>query len=129
MKNKEIENVIANEFDSRMEAAVVSYILNIGTEGLKNITEDEIVKMEGNNFMTTGFVQALVRTAVKLCKTYSEMELMEFIRAGCRFTPFPIEMTLYKDDFKSAGWEKFCHTLDVEEGITNVKCLIILEEK
>lgn len=126
-KNQEISNLIAKDFDSRMEASVFSYILDNGMERLKEVTEEEIISIEGNGLMTASFVQALVRTSVKICKTYSHMEIMEYIRIGCMFSPFPKELTLYKEDYTEIGWEEICNTLDVEEDETAVNVLIIQE--
>lgn len=67
-KMEEIEKLISKEFDSRMEASVFSYILDMGMKNLSEITDGEINKLEGDGFMTAAFVQALVRTAVKICK-------------------------------------------------------------
>lgn len=128
-KNQEIRSLIAREFDSRMEASIFTYLLDKGMEGLKEITEEEITALEGNGLMTANFVQALVRTAVKICKTYTPMEIMEYIRIGCMFSPFPKELTLYKEDYTETGWEEMCSTLDLEEDKTAVNVLVIQENE
>lgn len=124
-KNEEIRNLIAREFDARMEASVFSYILDKGIDGLSEITESEISKLEGNGFMTANFAQSLVRTAVKICKTYSPMVIMEYIRVGCNFTPLPIYVTLYKDDYTDEDWTNLCCELDEDEEETEMKILVI----
>lgn len=124
-KNEEIRNLIAREFDARMEASVFSYILDKGIDGLSEITESEISKFEGNGFMTANFAQSLVRTAVKICKTYSPMVIMEYIRVGCNFTPLPAYVTLYKDDYTDEDWTNLCCELDEDEEETEMKILVI----
>lgn len=124
-KNEEIRNLIAREFDARMEASVFSYILDKGIDGLSEITESEISKLEGNGFMTANFAQSLVRTAVKICKTYSPMVIMEYIRVGCNFTPLPTYVTLYKDDYTDEDWTNLCCELDEDEEETEMKILVI----
>jgi hypothetical protein len=69
---KKVENkvtkIIREEFDARVSMMVVQYILDKGTENLSKITEEEILKLEGNGLMTANFVQALVRTGVRISK-------------------------------------------------------------
>lgn len=129
-KNEEISRLIENEFDSRMEAAVISYILDEGIKDLKNGTEESISKIEGNGFMSAEFLQALVRTAIKICKTYTSMEIMCFIRMSCLFAPFPKSVDLYKEDFTETGWSELCGRLDEEEEEESlrIEVLIISEE-
>lgn len=127
-KNEEISRLIENEFDSRMEAAVISYILDEGIKNLQNETEESISKIDGEKFMTAEFLQALVRTAVKICKTYRPMEIMCFIRMSCQFAPFPKSVDLYKEDFTETGWSELCGRLDEDEESCEIKVLIISEE-
>lgn len=124
-KNKEISNLIAWEYDSRMEASVFSYILDNGIRQLSEVTEEEISNLEGNGLMTANFVQALVRTAVKICKTYTPMEIMEYIRVECNFTPFPAPVTLYKNDYTVDDWSNLCCELDADEEEVEIKILVI----
>lgn len=79
-KMKEIKNLVENEFDSRMEMGLFSYILDKGIEYLSKVTDEEIREFKGDGFMTEDFVQALVRTAVKICKEYTTMEIMAYIK-------------------------------------------------
>jgi hypothetical protein len=124
-KNEEISMLIANEFDTRMEAAIFSYILDKGMENLKEITEKEISELEENGLMTASFVQALVRTAVKICKDYTPMEIMVYIRMNCFFTPSPKELILYKVDYTEEGWSELCCQLDEDEEESEIEILVI----
>ena len=59
-----IGKIIEEEFDSRIGNAVVSYIMDKGMSNVKEITDEQIEKLEGNGLMTQDFVQSLV-----VCKT------------------------------------------------------------
>lgn len=124
-KNEEISNLIARDFDSRMEASIFSYVLDKGIDQLAGIKESEINELEGNGFMTANFVQALVKVAVKICKSYTPMEIMEYIKVECNFSPFPAHIMLYKDDYTDEDWSNLCCELDADEEDTELKILVI----
>lgn len=124
-KNNEIAQLISKEFDTRMEASIFSYIIDKGMGNLTEVTDDEIAQIEGNAFMTDRFLQALVRAAVKICKEYTPMEIMEYIRVSCNFTPFPKFTTLYKDYFTELGWEELCYEFDQEPDDDVINLLVI----
>ena len=83
MKNtagKKVEQIIREEFDSRMAMAVVTYILDEGFEKLQKATEEDILDVKGDAFMTDRFCQALVRAAVRICKECHQInEFLPFI--------------------------------------------------
>ena len=62
-----IGKIIEEEFDARMGNAVISYIMSKGIENIKEITDEQISKLEGNGLMTQDFVQSLVRCAKRIC--------------------------------------------------------------
>ena len=68
---KKVRDIIEEEFDSRVEMAVISYIFDHGIEKLSKIKEEDILEIKGNAFMTDRFCQALVRAAVRICKECS----------------------------------------------------------
>jgi hypothetical protein len=47
-----IGKIIEEEFDSRMGNAVISYIMDKGMSNVKEITDEQIKKLEGNGLMT-----------------------------------------------------------------------------
>lgn len=71
-----IGKIIEEEFDSRMGNAVVSYIMDKGMSNVKEITDEQIEKLEGNGLMTQDFVQSLVRCARRICNECEWIELM-----------------------------------------------------
>ena len=62
-----IGKIIEEEFDSRMGNAVISYIMDKGMSNVKEVTDEQIEKLEGNGLMTQDFVQSLVRCARRIC--------------------------------------------------------------
>lgn len=129
-KNEEIRSLIAREFDTRLEAAVFTYILDCGIEKLSKSTEDDIEKVKGNDMMSDSFIQALVRVAVEICKKFTGMEIMTYIRMACNFAPFPSKLELYKEDYSEIGWEEICDALDLDgdEEDQMISILVINEE-
>ena len=113
-KVQKIEKIISDNFDSRMEVAVLTYIIETGTKTLKEVTEEEILQIEGNALMTDKFCQALVRTAVIIAKEFEAIDIMEFIRLSANFTPYPKEITLYREDFGSSDWTNLLDVLDID---------------
>ena len=113
-KLQKIEKIISDNFDTRMEVAVLSYLIEKGTETLKEITEEEILQIKGNALMTDRFCQALVRTAVIIAKEFTTMDIMEFIRLSANFTPYPKEVILYREDFGSSDWMNLLDVLDID---------------
>lgn len=85
MTTKEISTYIKENFDTRCEVVVASYILSKGTEFLRDVTDEEISLVEGNQFMTQDFVQTLVRTAKYICTNATEVDIMSWIRKECWF--------------------------------------------
>ena len=113
---EKVEQIISKEFDNRMEMAIVTYILDKGMENLKKVTEEDIMEIKGNALMTDRFCQALVRTAVKICKECDSIdEFLPFIvnhlyvpKARMR------EVTIFQDEMTKYRWEEFLDELGVE---------------
>lgn len=119
MKNiagEKVRDIIRNEFDSRLEMAVITYILDNGFENLKEVTEEEILKVKGNALMTDRFCQALVRAAVRICKECNQID---------DFLPFVVnhlyvpnakmhKVEIYQDQMTKWRWESFIDSLDIE---------------
>ena len=132
MKNnagQKVRDIIRKEFDSRMEMAVVTHILGMGWDKLELVTEEDILKVEGNGLMTKEFCQALVRASVRICK---ECDMFEY------FLPFIVnylfvpnakmrEVKLYKSDMDNYDWDNILDKFDIydEEDIDDVYLLIL----
>lgn len=139
VENK-VAKIIREEFDTRVSMMVVQYVLDKGTENLKEITEEEILKLEGNGLMTSNFVQALVRTGVRISKECNMID---------DFLPFIVtelyvpkaktnDVTLYKEYFESYSdyysWEELLKELDMDyeedvEDIIGVKLSAVVIDK
>lgn len=118
MKNyteTKIGRIIEEEFNSRMENAVFGYIFDVGVNKLKKITEEDILKVEGNALMTADFTQALVRCAVRIVKECSYAEIIKYIRIYLFCEPKVNELYLYKDYFNRTGFDELLCTLNLGE--------------
>ena len=98
-----------------MENAVFGYIFDVGANKLKKITEEDILKVEGNALMTADFTQALVRCAVRIVKECSYAEIIEYIRIYLFCEPKVNELYLYKDYFNRTGFDELLGALDLGE--------------
>ena len=113
---EKVKQIINEEFDGRIAIAVVQYILDRGFDNLKEVTEEDILEVKGNGYMTDRFSQALVRAAVRICKECNEID---------DFLPFIVnhlyvpkakmnEIDLHYDDYGKHDWEYLLDKLDVE---------------
>lgn len=126
---EKVRRIIEEEFDSRVEMAVISYILDKGIENLKEITEEEITKIKGNAFMTDRFCQALVRAAVRIskeCNTYDD--ILPFI-VNYLYVPKAKmkEVEFEQDQMTKWKWKEFVDDLDIdyEEDADEVTYLVL----
>lgn len=110
-----IGRIIEKEFDSRMENAVISYIMDKGMENVKKITDEQIRKIEGNGLMTAEFLQSLVRCARRICIECEWIELIEFIRLHLWCTPTVHDVYLYKEDFTDESFAELLDNLNLDE--------------
>lgn len=110
-----IGKIIEEEFDSRMGNAVISYIMDKGMSNVKEITDEQIKKLEGNGLMTQGFIQSLVRCARRICIECEWNELIEFIRLYLWCTPTVHDVCLYKEDFTYESFAELLKDLDLDE--------------
>lgn len=113
----EIGRIINKNFDGRMELAALTFIVNKGTDNLKDLSDEQINKMPHvtGNFISKEFCQALIKTAVKVCKECSALDIMEYIRCYLSFEPQTHELTLYKEDFSNGGWNEMIDALSLEK--------------
>ena len=77
----EIGRLIENQFDGRMQPLLFSYILEKGTEVLKEVTDEQIESVKGKGITSADFMQALVRTARDISKKHSSKEIMKYIKS------------------------------------------------
>ena len=78
--SEKVKHIINEEFDERMSMTVITYLMEKGTDNLREITEEEILKLKGNSIMTDDFVQSLVRCAVRISKECNEIhDILPFI--------------------------------------------------
>lgn len=113
---EKVRQIIREYFDLRMGMAVVTYIIDKGFENLKEVTEEEIMEIKGNALMTDEFCQALVRTAVKICKECHQIdEFLPFI-VNHLYVPNANmnEVTIFQDEMTEYRWEEFLDELKVE---------------
>ena len=132
MKNnagQKVRDIIRKEFDSRMEMAVVSHILGTGWDNLEKLTEEDILKVEGNGLMTQEFCQALVRASVRICKECNMFD---------DFLPFIVnylyvdkakmkEIELSKHGMKDYEWEELIEKFDImdEEDVDDIDMIVL----
>ena len=113
---EKVKQIINEEFDGRVEMAVVTYILDKGFENLREVTEEEILEVKGNALMTDRFCQALVRAAVRICKECHEID--DFLPFIVNYLYVPKakmnEIDLHYDDYGKYDWEYLLDKLDVE---------------
>jgi len=115
-----VNEIIEKEFDSRVAMMVVSYIFDKGWSYTSSITEEEILTLEGNGLMTAEFIQALVRTSVRICKETSEID--DFLPFIVNYLHVPNATTrlldFYKDECTDETWETILDAFDIEDDIS-----------
>lgn len=117
MKNiagEKVKRIIEEEFDNRVAMMVIQYVLYEGIDNLKELTEEDILKIKGNAMMTDRFVQSMVRAGVRIakeCDMYNDF--LPYI-INHLYVPAAVtkEIVLYKDDLYD--WEFFVDHFDIE---------------
>jgi hypothetical protein len=113
---EKVRQIIREDFDLRISMAVVTYIMDKGFDALKQVTEEDIMEIKGNPLMTDEFCQALVRTAVRICKECHQID--EFLPYIVNHLYVPKanmnKVTIFQDEMTSYRWEEFLDELDVE---------------
>lgn len=125
-----IGKIIEEEFDSRMGNAVISYIMDKGMSNVKEITDEQIKKLEGNGLMTQDFVQSLVRCARRICQECEWAELIEFIRLHLWCTPTVHDVYLHREDFTYGTFAEVLNNLDLDESEVGdeVKLFVVVDK-
>ena len=122
VENK-VKQIIREEFDERVSMMVVQYILDKGTENLKEITEEEILQVKGNGLMTDKFVQALVRTGVRISKECNMIDdFLPYIVTELYVPKAKMnELDLYSSDYTEESWKEILNDLDLDDNVEAVK--------
>ena len=132
MKNnagQKVRDIIRRNFDSRMEMAIVTYILDKGWDVIKQITEEDIAEIKGNALMTDDFCQALVRAAYRVVNECNQIE--EFLPFIVNYLYVPNakmkEIELSKHGLKDYEWDHLLEEFDLydEEDIDDVDLLVL----
>lgn len=126
-RNK-IEAIIDEEFDSKLEYTILSYIIQNGTYNLQNVTEKQIKSVKGNAHMSDELCQAIVRCAVKISKECNTLEIMQYIRKYATFNPEQKPVSLYKDDYEEDSWKLLLRELGIKANGETVVNLFIIKE-
>lgn len=112
-----VKEIINKDFDSRVAMMVVNYIIDNGWENVRQITEEEIEKIEGNSFMTAEFLQALVRTSARICKETNQID--DFLPFIVNYLYVPNASTrsldFYKEESTDETWETIVDAFDIDE--------------
>lgn len=126
-----IGKIIDEEFDSRVGNMVFTYLMDKGIENIKEITDEQIEKMEGNGLMTQQFVQSLVRCVRRICNECEWIEIIEFIRLHLWCTPTVHDVYLYKEDFTKETFAELLDDLDLEEDEvgSEIKLFAVVDEE
>lgn len=125
-----IGKIIEEEFDSRMGNAVISYIMDEGMGNIKEITNEQIEKLEGNGLMTQDFIQSLVRCARRICIECESAELIEFIRLHLWCTPTVHDVYLHREDFTYGTFAEVLNNLDLDESEVGdeIKLFVVVDK-
>lgn len=110
-----IGKIIDEEFDSRAGNMVFAYLMDKGIENIKEITDEQIEKMEGNGLMTQRFVQSLVRCARRICNECEWIEIIEFIRLRLWCPPVVHDVYLYREDYTEETFAELLKSLEFDD--------------
>lgn len=111
-----VKQIIRQDFDMRLANAVITYILSEGISTLEKCTDEDVAKVKGNPLMTAKFVQAMVRTAIRICKECDvDDDIYPFIINHMYVHAAPTkEITVYQDELTKWRWEQLINDLDVD---------------
>ena len=114
---EKVKQIIYEEFDERMSMTVITYLMEKGTDNLREITEEEILKLKGNSIMTDDFVQALVRCAVRISKECNEIhDILPFIVNELYVPDASMEFfDFFKNEENEETWKELVNAFGIEE--------------
>jgi hypothetical protein len=133
MKNnagQKVRDIIRKEFDSRMEMAVITYILDYGWKHIKELTEKKILEMKsGTNLISDDVIQSIARAGMRICNECNQIE--EFLPFIVNYLYVPNakmrEIELSKHGLKSYEWEELIEKFDLEyeEDIDDIDLIVL----
>ena len=111
-----VKQIIRQDFDMRLANAVITYILSEGISTLEKCTDEDVAKVKGNPLMTAKFVQAMVRTAIRICKECDvDDDIYPFIINHMYVHAAPTkEIMIYQEEMTRWRWEQLINDLDVD---------------
>lgn len=111
-----VKQIITQDFDMRLANAVITYILSEGISTLEKCTDEDVAKVKGNPLMTAEFVQAMVRTAIRICKECDvHDDIYPFIINHMYVHATPTkEIIIYQEEMTRWRWEQLINDLDVD---------------
>lgn len=99
-------------------ADVIMMILLNGIEEMKSLEDSDIEEIEGNGLWTTGYAQAVTRTAREICQEYELNMLSEFcpyiINCLKIYEARTERIRVYKNEVTGAFWDKLMRTYDLD---------------
>lgn len=109
-----IREIIAKDFDIRMEIAVMDYILCNGYDAVSVITDEQIAACNGSGFMTKEFEQAFVRCARTICIEHSSIDVVKYIANMSMEGALKTEIEIYKEDCSNYLWDRLMDKLEYQ---------------
>lgn len=124
---EKVKHIINEEFDERMSMTVITYLMEKGTDNLREITEEEILELKGNSIMTDEFVQSLVRCAVRISKECNEIhDILPFIVNELYVPDASMKVIdLYKDEVNEEVWDDLIDTLDIDAEDEDIEMIML----
>lgn len=110
-----IDKIINEGCDSRMTIAILNYIIDVGYENIKELTDEDIANMKNEPLMTKEFQTAFVTTARELCRQFKSIDLITYIANIDMVGAEKHTTYLYKDQFSDDGWEDVIYSLNIDD--------------
>lgn len=104
-KENKVKKIIENNFDVRMSVAIITYIIECGWDNVKNISDDEIALLEGENLFSKEFQQVFVRTARQICTECNvNKDFIPYIIKHLYTLEAPTEEVVLYQDVNNDNW-------------------------
>lgn len=122
-----VKEIIDKNFDMRVAVSLVTYILCKGWEQLETITEEDISQVKGNFLIPDDFVQALARTAGKICKETDRIsDFLPFIVNYLVIPGAPTkEFWIDKSDMSPDLFERIVNNFAVDHDVEEIESIKI----